>query len=82
MKFCYVIIEGQRDEKGYIPSAVFEGRSGHYPMTGQGKHAEPWHWGETVELAEEVCARMNERMGITKKEALGMVIESMRGLDH
>jgi hypothetical protein len=53
---CYVVLQTQRDQHGYIPSLVTEGQPGHAPT--------PWHWGDTFEEAETVCAAVNARRGI------------------
>ena len=76
---CFVILAGQYEEgRGYIPSLVTENEPGHSPMTGRGKFAEPWYWGDTMERAKEVCAAANlRRYGITKKTAARIVCSSM-----
>ncbi len=76
-RFCYTILETQKDENGYIPSAVFEGEKGHHPMTGRGEYSSPWYWGKTSEEAQAVCDAKNAEMGISKEEALKMVLASM-----
>jgi len=78
-KFCYVIIPEQKTEKGYIPSAVFEGVKGHHPMTGQGECSVPWYWGKDLEVAQQICDEQNERMGISKDEAQKIISQSMFG---
>lgn len=78
-KFCYVIIPDQKDENGYIPSAVFEGKKGHYPMTGKGDCAAPWYWGKDLETAQRICDEQNKTMGISKAEAHKMIAAAMYG---
>lgn len=65
-------------ENGFIPSLVFENEPGHYPMRGDPKQmTEPWVWGPTLKDAEETCRVMNERMGITERDAILIVMSSM-----
>ena len=75
---CFVILPTQYEEgRGYIPSLVIENESGHYPMTG-GPDQEPWYWGDTIERAEQVCARFNlDRYGISKATAARIVGSTM-----
>ena len=74
---CYVVLETQRDQHGYIPSLVTEGQPGHAPLTGQGEFATPWYWGDSFEEAEAVCAAMNTRRGIDAKAANEIKLSSM-----
>ena len=75
---CFVILETQYDEHGYIPSLVTENEPGHAPMMGNGEHATPWYWGKTIERAKEVCARVNkQRFGITEQTAERILASSM-----
>jgi hypothetical protein len=76
-RFCYLVLEEQFDDKGFIPSAVFENESGHRPMVGQGLYASPWHWGKTFEEAKEVCVTANERLGFTREDVAQIVASSM-----
>lgn len=74
--FCYTVLEHQYDAEGFIPSTVFEGESGHYPMTGQGECSSPWHWGKTFEQAKEVCQIQNERLGLTREDVVRITLSS------
>lgn len=75
---CFVILQTQRDEHGFIPSLVTEGEPGHSPMTGRGEHATPWYWGDTYERAWKVADRYNkQRYGITHKTALRIMASTM-----
>ena len=75
---CFVILETQCDEHGYIPSLVVENEPGHSPLTGRGEFATPWYWGKTVKRAREVCARVNlDRYGISKNTAARIVASTM-----
>ena len=67
-KFCYIIVPDQKDEHGYIPSAVFEGEPGHRPMMGQGDCAAPWYWGKDIETAQRICDEQNAKMGLSKDD--------------
>ena len=77
-KFCYTIVEGQMDEGQYVPSVIYKGVIGHYPLTGKEDQV-PWHWGQTREEAQKTCDHMNEKLGFTKKEALKWQGYSMFG---
>lgn len=77
MKFCYVVIEHQYDENGFIPSCVKENEYSHFPMTGNGDGATPWYWGKTFIEAEAVCKAQNEKMGLTENEILHLIHSSM-----
>jgi len=81
---CYFVpvdafVEGQ----GWRPSIVFENESGHFP-TGdwpyEGKPGQraPWFWGPTYADAVAAADDMNERMGVTKKDAFEIVNSSMK----
>jgi len=77
-RWCYYIPPCQDNPRGFIPSLVTEHEAGHSPMTGRGEHAEPWYWGDTLERAQEVCARYNlDRLGISKRTASRIVASSM-----
>lgn len=77
-KFCYTILEGQYDENGYIPSAVFENERGHNPMKGNGDCSAPWRWGKTLKEAQETCLAFNrDQLGIDEKDAILIVLSSM-----
>ena len=82
-RFCYFIPHVQDENVklygGYVPSAVFEDESGHYPMLGNGPCASPWVWGKTYQEAEEVCKKANERLGLSETEVAVIVASSMRG---
>lgn len=75
---CYVILETQRDEHGFIPSLVTENVPGHSPLSGRGEGATPWYWGKTYERATKVCARVNkDRYGLSENAAARIVLSSM-----
>lgn len=74
---CYLILVDQRDDEGYIPSLVVEGEPGHAPLTGDGAHSRPWHWGRTYEDAKALCDRFNaEDFGLTPVDATIIVASS------
>ena len=79
-RICYVILDSQRDENGYIPSLCTEGEPGHAPMTGRGEFASPWYWGKTYEEASAVCAAYNLKHFRLDAEAADVIVAStMRG---
>ena len=56
------------DEGQYVPSVIYEGEVGHYPMTG-GDGQVPWRWGRTREEAQAACDAQNETIGVDKDTA-------------
>lgn len=77
-RWCYYILETQRDEHGFIPSIVVEDSQGHYPMRGAEGGA-PWYWGKTLEAAERTCAAQNANKGLTKRDVFEIMSSSMFG---
>lgn len=77
---CFYISPLEYDEgRGFVPSLVVENEAGHSPMRGNGKFAEPWYWGDTIERANEVCDRVNkQRYGISHQTQMRIVASSMR----
>lgn len=77
-RHCYTITINCVDENGYIPSMVFEGVKGHFPMKGQGEGANPWYFGKTYEGAQSVCDKVNkEKFGLDPLECAKIVCSSM-----
>jgi len=75
---CYVILESEQDENGYIPSLVRENESGYFPMVGKDELATPWYWGKTKKRAIEVCKRYNQQhFGISQTTADRIIASSM-----
>lgn len=78
---CFIVLEGQCDERGYIPSLVTEGERGHAPLVGNGDFASPWYWGETIEKAKQHCRDENAKLGLTEDDVTTIVCSSMRPED-
>ena len=53
----------------FIPCIVREGMTGYCPTD--------WAWGKDLTIAEKLAQDRNDRMGISKKEAMGIVLRSM-----
>ena len=69
-KMVYTILETQTTSEGeYIPCIVKEGESGYYLTD--------WAWGTDIEVARELADKRNETMGIDKKEANKIILQSM-----
>lgn len=70
--------------KEFIPSVVKADKLGHYPMgyDEADKFKEPWLWGETYEEAFVICDETNEKQGVSKEQAMGLVLASMRDKDQ
>jgi hypothetical protein len=81
---CYFVpVDALIKGRGWRPSVVFENEAGHYPMgdwpyDGKPGQREPWFWGPTYEDAVAAADDMNERMGVSKKDAFEIVNSSMR----
>jgi len=78
-RFAYVINTGSISDDGqYIPCLAFENVSGCFPMRGDpAKHQTPWKWGADYDKACEIADKYNERLGLTKVEAMEIVFSSM-----
>lgn len=80
-RMCFIVLESQRNSRGYIPSAVTEGEPGHSPLIGRGEHSQPWFWGAPTEEgwvdAQRICAEENERLGLTPADVQTIVESSM-----
>lgn len=64
---------------GYILSAVEENQKGHSPMKGNpAKLQAPWVWGPTLEDAEAIAQRMNEKLGLSERDVAEIIASSMR----
>lgn len=77
-RYCYYVCStGQEDPRGIIPSVVYEGEPGHYPLVGRGTAATPWFWGKTLDEARKVCREQNERLGLSPEDVNKIVASSM-----
>ena len=76
-RHCFAVFPDQRDEGGFIPSVVYEGEGGHYPLRGRGAFAIPWHWGQEYEKALAVCADANRDLGLTEDDVEEIVTSSI-----
>lgn len=57
-------------ERGYRPT-------GNWPYTAGLGQVMPWFWGPTLEDAQRTAEDYNERRGISKEEALKIIVASM-----
>jgi hypothetical protein len=79
-RLCYFINPTQdpKEHGGYVPSAVYENESGHFPMLGQGDYAQPWLWGETLAGAEAIADKINrEDLGLSPRDVDQIISRSM-----
>ena len=78
-RFCYYVnpIQDPTNHGGFVPSAVYENESGHFPMLGQGEFAQPWVWGETLADAEGVADKTNRDLGLSPKDVAQIISRSM-----
>lgn len=84
-RFCYYVDETfYVQDHGFRPSIVIEGEKGHYP-TGtwpyNGKVGEtmPYFWGHDIAGARKACDAANAQLGVSREDALKIVISSMFG---
>lgn len=75
-RYCFVVIPYQKDDEGYIPSLVIEGVKGHRPMVGD-EYKKGYRWGDTIDLAYEVCQEANRRIGLTDEDIHDIVRSSL-----
>jgi hypothetical protein len=69
----YFINETERAEDGgYIPCIAVEGERGYYKTD--------WNWSSNLELANQIAAEKNAALGFTPKEALLIVLGTMKGI--
>lgn len=67
----YFINELVRDkDNGYIPCIAVEGESGYYKTD--------WNWGSDLKVANEIADEKNRAMGIEPREAMLIVLGTMR----
>lgn len=70
-KVAYFINEMERDENGnYIPCIAKEGETGFWKTD--------WEWGSDLEVAKNLADEANENLGLDKKDAFAIVLQSMR----
>jgi hypothetical protein len=67
---------------GFRPVFVIEGEEGYHengtwPYEGKVGQVMPWFFGPTIEDARRQCAQMNERLGISEREAVMIVASAM-----
>lgn len=67
----YFLMQTETDDEGnYIPCIAVEGERGFYRTD--------WTWGKDWEFANEICDEMNEKLGISKQEAMKIQLGTMR----
>lgn len=64
-------------EHGYRPVMVVEGEDGYHQQGNPDKLQEPWYFGHDYLIARRLVNEANERLGLTPKEALDIVLDSM-----
>jgi len=68
-RIAYTIVETERTDDGhYIPCIVKEGETGYWRTT--------WRWGKDKAIAEKIAEERNEKMGISKEDAMRLVLQS------
>lgn len=74
-QMAITILETEKGEDGgYIPCLVKEGETGY--------HRTDWNWGSDLKIAEQSAKDYNKKLGLTEKEAITLVLQSMPGSDY
>lgn len=69
-KIVYGVMETMVDKDGnYVPFIVKEGEKGYYPTD--------FHWGKKFEIAKRCAREQNEKMGISEREAMELILASI-----
>lgn len=76
-RWCFAVFEWQRNEHGFVPSIVTEDEPGHAPLVGRGELAQPYYWGDTIDVARKTCDRANAKIGISPEVAEHIVASSI-----
>lgn len=66
----FFIQETVKEDGEYVVCIAEEGTAGY--------HKTDWLWGSDKEVAQALCNERNEDFGISKKEAIKIVVSSMR----
>ena len=69
-------------DHGFRVAFVTEGEdffrpTGNWPFTGAPGESMPWFWGPTIEDAQRAADEYNERLGVSKADALKIIGRSM-----
>jgi hypothetical protein len=75
--FCYVVLEEQRDDNGFIPSIVYRGLGGYHPLMGGRKGSRPHYWGKSWDEGQRLCRERNKELGLTEQDVAD-ILESSR----
>ena len=77
-KIAVFITDSSKDEEHrYIPCVATEGEKGYRPLSGRGEFSAPWYWGTDREIAQKCADDYNKKLGLTDKEAMMIIIQSM-----
>jgi hypothetical protein len=75
--YCFYIDESMKTDHGYVPSIVEEDIAGYSPLAGNGHHATPWYWGDTLDAARAIAAEQNAKLGLTPADVERIVDSSI-----
>ena len=76
----YIPIDAYVEGRGYRVSVVTENEPGHCPTgvwPNDGTREMPYFWGHDYKEAMKICDRQNERMGISRTDAMEIVASSI-----
>jgi len=76
-RFCYYVSIHEHDEKGYVPSVVYEDQDGHFPLRGNQPFQQPWYVGTSYSEARAVVAKFNEELGLSPIDVIEIIAASM-----
>lgn len=74
--YCIYVSITQEAPGGFVPSVVYQGVKGHFPLMG-GPNGSPWVWGPTFTQAKEIAAEYNKRLNLTEDQVLDIIVSSM-----
>ena len=70
-KFCYFVLPTVTDKDGNLKVlCVREGETGYYETDRE--------WGKDIEIAEECARKKNEALGLSEKDVMKLIGQSMR----
>lgn len=71
MKLAVIIVESEKDWRGnFIPCIVKENETGYFHTS--------WQWGTDQAIAQKLADEYNQKMGISRTEAMTITLKSMR----
>lgn len=79
---CIVVLQTQQVDRGWVPSVVYEGVPGHFPLTEAREFTSPWMWRPSLEQAKALAAEANAELGVTPQRATEILLSSIGAASH